>query len=49
MLKPRSGGTEIDVTARFLQKPVSLKALARKIREVLDAKKPAAVAAASPR
>lgn len=28
----------IDVTTRFLQKPFSLKALARKIREVLDAK-----------
>jgi two-component system cell cycle sensor histidine kinase/response regulator CckA len=28
---------EIDVTTRFLQKPFSLKALARKIREVLDA------------
>jgi signal transduction histidine kinase/ActR/RegA family two-component response regulator len=40
---------EIDVTTRFLQKPFSLKALARKIREVLDAEKPAAAAAASPR
>jgi two-component system, cell cycle sensor histidine kinase and response regulator CckA len=28
---------EIDVTTRFLQKPFSLKAMARKIREVLDA------------
>jgi CheY-like chemotaxis protein len=33
---------EIDVTTRFLQKPFSLKTLARKIREVLDAEKPAA-------
>ena len=40
---------EIDVTTRFLQKPFSLKALARKIREVLDAEKPAAAAAPSPR
>ena len=36
----------IDVTTRFLQKPFSLKALARKIREVLDAEKPALAAAA---
>jgi len=40
---------EIDVTTGFLQKAVSLKALARKIREVLDAEKPAAAAAPSPR
>jgi DNA-binding response OmpR family regulator len=37
----------IDVTARFLQKPFSLKALARKIREVLDEGKSALAAAAS--
>ena len=36
----------IDVTTRFLQKPFSLKALARKIREVLDAEKASAAAAA---
>ena len=36
---------EIDVTTRFLQKPFSLKALARKIREVLDADKASAAAA----
>ena len=30
---------EIDVTTHFLQKPFSLKAMARKIREVLDAEK----------
>jgi two-component system, cell cycle sensor histidine kinase and response regulator CckA len=36
----------IDVTSRFLQKPFSLKALARKIREVLGADKPALAAAA---
>lgn len=40
---------ETDVTTRFLQKPFSLKARARKIREVLDAEKPAAAAAAAPR
>jgi two-component system, cell cycle sensor histidine kinase and response regulator CckA len=34
----------IDVATRFLQKPFSLKALTRKIREVLDANKLAAVA-----
>jgi two-component system, cell cycle sensor histidine kinase and response regulator CckA len=39
----------IDVTTRFLQKPFNLKALARKIREVLDAKKASAAAAASSR
>jgi hypothetical protein len=33
------------VTTRFLHKPFSLKALARKIREVLDAEKLAAAAA----
>jgi two-component system, cell cycle sensor histidine kinase and response regulator CckA len=38
---------EIDVTTRFLQKPFSLKALARKVREVLDAEKAAATAAGS--
>ena len=36
----------IDVTTRFLQKPFSLKTLARKIREVLDEAKPALAAAA---
>jgi two-component system cell cycle sensor histidine kinase/response regulator CckA len=35
----------IDVTTRFLQKPFSLKALARKIREVLDTEVPALSAA----
>jgi two-component system, cell cycle sensor histidine kinase and response regulator CckA len=40
---------EIDVTSRFLQKPFSLKTLARKIREVLDAERSSAAAAASPR
>ena len=40
---------EIDVTTRFLQKPFSLKTLARKIREVLDADKTCAAAAASSR
>jgi two-component system cell cycle sensor histidine kinase/response regulator CckA len=34
----------IDVATRFLQKPFSLKALARKIRDVLDANKLAAAA-----
>ncbi len=37
----------IDVTARFLQKPFSLKTLARKIREVIDEGKSAFAAAAS--
>jgi two-component system, cell cycle sensor histidine kinase and response regulator CckA len=37
----------IDVTARFLQKPFSLKALARKIREVIDEGKFALAASAS--
>jgi two-component system, cell cycle sensor histidine kinase and response regulator CckA len=37
----------IDVNARFLQKPFSLKALACKIREILDSKVPALVAAAA--
>ena len=37
----------IDVTTRFLQKPFSLKTLARKIREVLDEGKPVLAAAAS--
>jgi two-component system cell cycle sensor histidine kinase/response regulator CckA len=40
---------EIDVTTRFLQKPFSLKAMARKIREVLDAEKVAAATAGSSR
>jgi DNA-binding NtrC family response regulator len=40
---------EIDVTTRFLQKPFSLKTLARKIRKVLDADKTCAAAAASSR
>jgi len=35
----------IDVTTRFLQKPFSLKVLARKIREILDVKEPALAAA----
>jgi two-component system, cell cycle sensor histidine kinase and response regulator CckA len=38
---------EIDVTTHFLQKPFSLKAMARKIREVLDADKASAAAASS--
>jgi FixJ family two-component response regulator len=37
----------IDVTARFLQKPFSLKALARKIRDVLDADELVPVASAA--
>ena len=37
----------IDVTTRFLQKPFSLKTLARKVREVLDEAKPALAAAAA--
>jgi CheY-like chemotaxis protein len=37
----------IDVTTRFLQKPFSLRTLARKIREVLDTEVPALAAAAS--
>jgi two-component system, cell cycle sensor histidine kinase and response regulator CckA len=37
----------IDVSARFLQKPFSLKALACKIREILDSKVPVLVAAAA--
>ena len=36
---------KIDVTARFLQKPFGLKALAQKVREVLDEKEPLARAA----
>ena len=36
---------EIDVTTHFLQKPFSLKAMARKIREVLDAGKASSAAA----
>jgi CheY-like chemotaxis protein len=38
---------EIDVTTRFLQKPFSLKTLARKIREIIDEAKPVLAAAAS--
>lgn len=38
---------KIDVTARFLQKPFSLKTLAGKIREVLEGDEPMASAAAS--
>jgi two-component system, cell cycle sensor histidine kinase and response regulator CckA len=37
----------IDVTTRFLQKPFSLKVLARKIREVLDTERVSAATAAS--
>ncbi len=37
----------IDVTTRFLQKPFSLRTLAHKIREVLDADVPALAAAAA--
>ena len=37
----------IDVTTRFLQKPFSLRALAHKIREVLDVDVPALAASAS--
>jgi two-component system, cell cycle sensor histidine kinase and response regulator CckA len=37
----------IDVTTRFLQKPFSLKMLGKKIREVLDAPVPAAMASCS--
>ena len=37
----------IDVTTRFLQKPFSLRTLARKIREILDEAVPALAAAAS--
>ena len=37
----------IDVTTRFLQKPFSLRTLARKIREVLDAEVPALADAVS--
>jgi len=36
----------IDVTTRFLQKPFSLKTLARKIREILDEARPALAAVA---
>jgi two-component system cell cycle sensor histidine kinase/response regulator CckA len=38
---------KIDVTSRFLQKPFSLKALARKVREVLDPDVPALTATAA--
>jgi two-component system, cell cycle sensor histidine kinase and response regulator CckA len=38
---------EIDMSTRFLQRPFSLKTLARKIRDVLDEAKPALAAAAS--
>jgi two-component system cell cycle sensor histidine kinase/response regulator CckA len=37
----------IDINTRFLQKPFSLKALACKIREILDSKTPVLVAAAA--
>jgi hypothetical protein len=37
----------IDVVTRFLQKPFSLKRLARKIREVLEASKASALATSS--
>jgi len=37
----------IDVNARFLQKPFSLKSLACKIREILDGKVPVLLAAAA--
>jgi two-component system cell cycle sensor histidine kinase/response regulator CckA len=37
----------IDVTTRFLQKPFSLKTLARKIREVLEAETVMAASAGS--
>jgi CheY-like chemotaxis protein len=38
---------KIDVTTRFLQKPFSLKALARKVREVLEAREAPALTATS--
>jgi len=38
---------EIDIKRCFLQKPFSLRALARKIREVIETDRPAASAAAS--
>jgi hypothetical protein len=38
---------EIDVTTHFLQQPFSLKAMAHKIREVLDADKASAAAGSS--
>jgi len=38
---------EIDIKSCFLQKPFSLRALARKIREVIEMDSPAASAAAS--
>jgi two-component system, cell cycle sensor histidine kinase and response regulator CckA len=37
----------IDVTKRFLQKPFSLKTLAGKIREVLEAEPPEVASSAS--
>ncbi len=37
----------IDVTTRFLQKPFSLKTLASKIREILEAEPPPAIAASA--
>ena len=40
---------EIDVTTHFLQKPFSLKAMARKIREVLDVDKASSAAGSSSR
>ena len=38
---------KIDVATRFLQKPFSLKTLARKVREVLDACEARALATSS--
>lgn len=38
---------KIDVTARFLQKPFGLRALAQKVREVLDESKPLALGAST--
>jgi FixJ family two-component response regulator len=37
----------IDVATRFLQKPFSLKTLARKVREVLEASEASALATSS--
>jgi PAS domain S-box-containing protein len=39
---------KVDVTTRFLQKPFSLKALARKVREVLETSESAALATTQP-
>jgi len=38
---------KIDVTTRFLQKPFSLKTLAGKVREILEAGEPRALATTS--